>query len=105
MPCCLLTVGALGTGISDHSNDLTPIVIDVDNDAAPDTIIPRVFRLNDSRKLTDWIAFDLKSWKGHVLKSFFGTSIGITWRSTGHMRSCPVISIRMDELTRLLFRR
>jgi hypothetical protein len=65
-------------------DDLRPILIDVDADGKADTILPHVFKSKANRrgssgktpKETNWIAFDLTTSKGRVLKSFFRYEYG-----------------------------
>jgi hypothetical protein len=49
-----------------------PIAIDVDGDGKLDTIIPRIYKV----RRIHWIAFDLKTSRGRVLKSFFKYEYG-----------------------------
>jgi hypothetical protein len=68
---------------------LGPIVIDVDNDGKPDTILPRVLILKPTlerhgpkrirEKESHWIVFDLSTSKGRNLKSFFRYQYGSDW--------------------------
>jgi hypothetical protein len=70
-------------------DQLGPIVIDVDNDGKPDTILPRVLKLGPTRerhgpkgireKESHWIVFDLKTSKGRTVKSFFRYKYGSDW--------------------------
>lgn len=60
--------------------------IDVDGDGKPDTFTPRTYTVKTTRKVSGktklkageihWIAFDLKTSKGRVIKSFFKYSYG-----------------------------
>ncbi len=60
--------------------------IDVDDDGKPDKITPRTYTVKTTRKVSDktkpkageihWIAFDLKTSKGRVIKSFFKYNYG-----------------------------
>ncbi len=60
--------------------------LDVDGDGAPDTVTTRVYALKTKRSAarqtepppreTHWIAFDLKTAKGRVVKSFFKYQYG-----------------------------
>lgn len=62
-------------------DDRSPILMDVDGDGKPDSIIPRIYAVKASRKVsgkakpkakeTHWISFDLKTSRGRVLRSFF----------------------------------
>src|SRR2546421_8295628 len=66
--------------------DLSPIIVDVDGDGKPDTITPRTYAVRINRKPhgkarrkpreANWIAFDLKTSKGRVLRSFFKYQYG-----------------------------
>jgi hypothetical protein len=83
--CALTNAASLADcpGVQDEDKrsfeDLRPILIDVDNDGKPDSIVPRVYSLRVNRrrrgrrtaKEIHWITFDLKTSKGRVLKSFF----------------------------------
>lgn len=63
-----------------------PIRLDVDGDAVPDTIRPRVYRARAGRRraaregrkvsVVEWIAFDLTTSGGRSLKSFFRYDYG-----------------------------
>ena len=66
-------------------DDRNSFKLDVDADGRPDTITPRTYTLKanrkDSGRLTPkareihWIAFDMKTSKGRVLKSFFKSMV------------------------------
>ena len=66
--------------------DSGPFMVDIDNDGRPDTITPRTYKLNangkrSGRRLgkaheTHWVAFDAKTSKGHILRSFFKYNYG-----------------------------
>ena len=67
-------------------DDRIPFTLDVDGDGRPDTITPRTYTLKanrkDARKLTPnareihWIAFNMKTSRGRLLKSFFRYDYG-----------------------------
>jgi hypothetical protein len=67
-------------------DQLTPILIDVDNDGRPDKILPRVYvrkanakgrsQRGSTQKEAHWIAFDLKTTRGRSLKQFFSYQYG-----------------------------
>lgn len=69
--------------------ELSPIVIDIDNDGKPDRILPRVLILkpplerHGSKRIREkeshWIVFDLHTSKGRNLKSFFRFQYGSDW--------------------------
>lgn len=69
--------------------ELSPIVIDIDNDGKPDSILPRVLKLAPKldrhgpkrirEKESHWIVFDLNTSKGRNLKSFFRYKYGSDW--------------------------
>lgn len=69
--------------------ELSPIVIDIDNDGKPDRILPRVLILKPTlerhgpkrirEKESHWIVFDLHTSKGRNLKSFFRYQYGSDW--------------------------
>ncbi|HAF12355.1 MAG TPA: hypothetical protein DHU55_13440 [Blastocatellia bacterium] len=70
-------------------DELSPIVIDIDNDGKPDRILPRVLKLKPTlqrhgpkrtrEKESHWIVFDLHTSKGRNLKSFFRYQYGSDW--------------------------
>jgi hypothetical protein len=70
-------------------DELSPIVIDMDNDGQPDRIQPRVLTLKPTlkrhgprrirEKESHWIVFDLDTSMGRNLKSFFRFQYGSDW--------------------------
>lgn len=82
-----LTVAGFSQEIADQDrrgfDDLTPLKIDVDGDAVADTITPRVYRISTKkgtpakgRGVQNWIAFDLATSRGKIIKSFFKYNYG-----------------------------
>ena len=69
--------------------ELSPIVVDLDNDGNPDRILPRVRILKPTperhgpkrirEKESHWIVFDLHTSRGQNLKSFFRYKYGSDW--------------------------
>ena len=67
-------------------NELGPVSVDVDGDGKNDTITPKIYAARPDRrhrrggwanaKEIHWIAFDLKSSKGRVQRSFFSFAYG-----------------------------
>ena len=67
-------------------DDRSPILIDIDGDSKPDTIMPRVYTVKSSRdapgrgstgaRESHWITFDLKTSRGRTLKSLFRYEYG-----------------------------
>jgi hypothetical protein len=67
-------------------DDRNSFTLDIDGDGRPDTIRPRTYTLKANRKDArkhppnaremHWIAFDMKTSKGRVLKSFFRYDYG-----------------------------
>ena len=93
----LLSCFLLGTapqnrcrGITDADrrafDDGSPVVLDVDGDGRPDQIKPRVYKARTRRGAAgragqkfsevDWLAFDLTTSRGRVIKSFFKYDYG-----------------------------
>lgn len=70
-------------------DNLSPIVIDVDNDGKPDRIVPHVLKLRPTlerhgpqrvrERESHWLVFDLITSKGRTLKSFFRYKYGSDW--------------------------
>ena len=93
-------------------NDPNSFTLDVDCDGRPDTITPRTYTLKanqrDSRRLTPnareihWIAFDIKTSTGHLLKSFFRYDYG-TDEADYWVYAFVPCSINGDRRTDLLF--
>lgn len=93
----------------DNRNSFT---LDVDSDGRPDTITSRTYTLKANRKDSGkprpkareihWIAFDIKTSKGRVLKSFFKYDYG-TEKADYWVYAFVPCSINGDRRTDLLF--